>query len=48
MTGRSRGLRMELAPDSLQPDDALPFTIALGAAAYLSGFATEGYEPHKL
>ena len=46
MTGRSRGLRMELAPDSLQPDDALPFTIALGAAAYLS--ATEGYEPHKL
>ena len=31
---------MELAPDSLQPDDALPFTIALGA--------TEGYEPHKL
>ena len=35
---------MELAPDSLQPDDALPFTIALGAAAYLSA----GYEPHKL
>ena len=45
--GVSRGGRphMVLPPPT---DDALPFTLALAAAAYFSGYATEGYEPHKL
>ena len=29
-------------------DDSLLWTLAVAAAAYFSGYATEGYEPHRL
>ena len=37
-----------LAPDDALDVDAGLFAIALAGAAYASGYATEGYEPHKL
>ena len=37
-----------LAPDATLDVDAALFAIALAGAAYASGYATEGYEPHKL
>lgn len=37
------------AAASLSADaDALLWTIALGVAAYASGYTSEGYEPHAL
>ena len=46
--GASRPLltRLAMVAEMADADGAL-FAAALGCAAYASGYATEGYEPHK-
>ena len=47
-TRASRPLtRVAMVAEMPDADGAL-FAVALGCAAYASGYATEGYEPHKL
>ena len=44
----NRGHSLPCAMVSAEPADAALWTAGLAAAAYFSGYASEGYEPHRL
>jgi len=41
-------MRVAMATEAMPDLDGALFAVALGLAAYASGYTTEGYEPHKL
>ena len=45
---RASLMRVAMATEAMPDLDGALFAVALGLATYASGYATEGYEPHKL